>query len=491
MTSQQQPAENTGDAFTPETETTEATGEETPREPAPSRTAVETAEGNRRRRTKADDERIFFQMLEQAVEGQGDADIAAAAEKHLIEKGEINPDAAKETGALLNLLLTDSRFSEAFKQMESLHAGRRKEILRSICLPVLNGHLTAQDFANLVPNGVKIIKPGDVKNSLSENGCEGVAYYHNGQILLTEKAIATGTASDGRGGEVTLDSGYFEHLMCHELGHGVTESTVFAGNGKEISAQMNGPEKQFSSEMLRYTREILDQAEQIKDTQPAYIRFYLDALGKADQDFQAMGAAQKKKFGSIEHYREVRRYRAAKEIITDYAGIFMRSDSSYDDFVNKSLEMADKDGLAQFLSANLGEAGADKGNSVEIAKAKIRELNEALRNKTETTDSIKQKHPELATLLGSYRAFHNTLTTQFKGVKGSAQAAEKGDEFDYDYYFMGDGGYGGNYDPGYSSPQNTARGEQKGSGSLMNELGGFIKAFGEEAFGSTVTNALG
>jgi hypothetical protein len=460
--------------------------------PSPSEAASETAEKSRDRKTVEDDEKIFFDMLDAAVSGTGDQQICELATKHLVEKGEVDPDAAKETGKLLQILFTDSRYSDAMKSFDQMGIpGRKKEIVHSICMSVLKGHLTANDFVGLVPKGIVIKTAAEMAHTKSLNGSEGVAYYDHGQIILTETALKTGKAKT-ENGEVSLDAQYFEHLMCHELSHGVIESTVIAKEGQEkMDKQMNGSEKKFSSEMLRMTREILDNADAIKDTQPAYIRFYLETLNNVDRDFGQMPPEKQQKFGSLEGYRNLRRVRVANEIMADYAGIYMKSDGSKEDFVEKSLDMADKNGLAQFLITNLKETGADASNAVPMAKDKIRDLNKALADKTETIDSIRAKYPQIATLIESYSVFHSSLSEQFKNIKGKALAPKKNttigeEEFDEEelgYSGSSDGGFsGGNYDPGYASPSKTPAGDSKGSGSFASELGAFVVAFGGEVY---------
>ncbi|HOX41488.1 MAG TPA: hypothetical protein PK263_04800, partial [bacterium] len=436
--------------------------------------AREVGRGDRERKKRSSDEGILIKIMALSL-GETDQRIVASAEKVLLERypQEINENVLTEMGNLLKSLLTEehwkavwSQIDEFSKQAEYSHASeKRREIILGFCLPVIHGHLTANDVLNVAQEA-----------SITENDpSAGVTTSYKAPMqvkfgnLIISKAVFLNTFNaDDPGFELDLT-----HMTAHEVSHGITDQLYFEEIPRDnLTAQINEPNPQFSSELIRVARIIIDQSEKVMDMQPKHIRQALLGLNQAQHKYQGFNQKTKDALASqigvssAEEYEDFIRVNTAKEIITDYTAIFLQSDGTFDNFMSETINHAETEAIKKYLGETLSEP--QEITTEEIIR-KLVSLNNG--------DS-KDLSPKIMELLKYYSIIFRNLAKDIDGVRGDVKQPAIPNEdigFDLDDLDLSFNDFA-NYNDGFSKGP-SSNGDNK---KMVDEFTGLATSFFKE-----------
>jgi hypothetical protein len=323
-----------------------------------------------------------------------------------------------------------------------------------VCEPILNGHISGETASSMVKS-VTVMKGDTLKQqSKAQNGYEGIMFCNprSGEIIIAKEAL-TGEYKAEDGSELDI-----RHMIIHEMSHVATEDVFFNKNPQ------NGQEKEAVTEAQKFSSEIIRLAEHSKAEripQSRHIETVLDMLSNLPQEFQKTGKPQ----AEYEAFKQQRESLAAKEILTDYTAIYLKSNGERQSFIGEYLSSVGLKRLNEYAASNATEGGADTKNRVaEILRAKTPE-EKAQRS---------QQFPEFKQAFEMYNRFFDLAEKHLGDDKIKAAAQNRiqsgGENDDYEGY----------YDPGVSSAGNGAEhpaSQQENMGAATAEA---IKSFAEE-----------
>lgn len=344
---------------------------------------------------------------------------------------------------------------------------KRVEIIKAICEPILEGHITGSDAEALV-SGIEIVNINDPeKQKLFEDvgvrsGYEGVAFYDTKEhkIYIFDK-----TLGDKYPGFDELD---IKHLMTHEMSHGIVESAV-----------------KYNKTLVAEARKIIRNAKALvsifADSQSQHIRHSLEGVTNADTDFAkrfaddlskepayaALSDEQKAQYEEAEKIKFVkdREIQAAAEILTEYTAMYLQSDGSIEDFVLTCLQKSDPQAIKSYLGK-------------EFSLQRINAINK-ITNPEKKQTLLKDLGEGFSELSATYRVFYDEIKSVMTSSKGKFAELTAGENDDDDPF--GEFSYGGYMDgpAGFAGQQQEGRTGNEG-GSLWSEVGALIKAMSEE-----------
>lgn len=422
-----------------------------------------------------DNEEVVGWMVEAGIDNI-DADTFHLFQKALTEKyadKAKNPDAwaqavkyIKELPKILagfDQQIKELAGKEGFKDIES----KRDKIVQALTVPLLNGHLEADDLSAMV-SGMKIISDEEAEGATEV--VEGVCFFDHDSCKIK---ISVGFLRD-RPKDKPLD---IKHLMSHEVSHAVVR---FSGmKTPEERAQITnyireGTEPQ--SEKFKFIFDIINKAEETKNYQPQHIRNVLSSMANIDSDFAHLDQEEKEKYSNDpEVYRRSREAIAAEEIMADYTAFFLESGGSRKDFYMKYLNnVGNGEGLKVYLAQN---------KITENQQAWVANINNKIEN-GDDKEAILAENPALKKMLDSCDFFYDLVSSSKDGFKGKLAECikmareDQGDEEEIDIEsILGVGGYMPDQPSGFTKPDAKSQGKDKG---LKNEIAGFFAAFADE-----------
>lgn len=430
---------------------------------------------NKKEFRKKNNELVLEWLIGQGGIKTGDA-FLGKFKKVLEEDHEQDTEGIDQAAELLSVLpelfgQVDGRIAELAKdETKYKNIGEKRiEIIKGICEPVLDGHLTASDATALV-TGIEVISINDPdKQSLFndvgiKSGYEGVMFFdpRDHKIYIFDETLVDDYVKDGTKMNLKI-----RHMITHEMSHGIVESSI-----------------KYNKTLISKANEIIEKAGEIKDSQSIHIRNTLNGIVIAEADFDKYFAdhlassdayktipdTQKEQFKEVEKKKFItdRKIQAAAEILTDYTAIYLQSDGSLEDFALTCLKTSDKDVLNNFLGPEF-----NKNNLAQINVMKDSTKKAALMAK------IGSKCPEL---IGIYRTFHAEIQKEIINSKGrfAELSSKEGEEEDPFGEYSGAGFMDG---PAGFGQQETSGNRTGGGGgeSLWSEFGALIKAMSEEA----------
>lgn len=322
-----------------------------------------------------------------------------------------------------------------------------------VCEPILNGHISGETAKSMVKS-VTVAKGETLKQqSMAQNGYEGMMFCnpHTGEIIIAKEALT---------GEYKADDGSkldIRHMILHEMSHVATEDVFFNNNPQ------NDQQKEAVVETKKFSNEIIQLAQQSKGEripQSRHIETVLDMLSNLQHEFQKTGKPPEE----YESFRQERESLAAKEILTDYTAIYLKSNGERQSFIEEYLNSVGQNKLNEYASSNTAEDGAD-------AKTRVAEI---LRAKTpEEKAEVSQKFPEFKQAFEMYNKFFN-LAEKHLGddkIKAAAQSRLQSGKKDDDYE--------GYYDHGVSS-KGTGVEYNNQQESMGAAVAGAIESFADE-----------
>lgn len=343
---------------------------------------------------------------------------------------------------------------------------KQVDIIKGYCLPVINGHITAEDCLALGKK-ISIVSrenpPAEVLRALKNNsqGYDGVMYHHHNEIFIFKETLVDNyITKNGEG--IDLD---IQHMLTHEISHPVVDA-IFRKNERLIAK----------------CDDIIDGASELKDSQSMHIRNTLDGLAKVNEDFEEhfnKDIAPTEQFKNIPEpdrakfietekskYELLRRRTAVAEIMTEYTAMYLRSDRSFGSFMMNCLDKT-------YLNNKAGAFGI----SIET----LLELRKTYSNEEEFktgVDKAKEKNPKFAKILDIFQTFYSEIKKGIEENSGKFNEiiSEQGidDELDYGYL---DGGYG--FSNNGSALQNETSGKGGGGPGFFGTLVELAKAFDE------------
>ncbi|MEI8143325.1 MAG: hypothetical protein WCG48_01755 [Candidatus Berkelbacteria bacterium] len=443
---------------------------------------VEEKNQSRERKRAFCDKQSFVDFAKYCIDG-GTEDLIILAEKDLAEKrkNQTEADNTEENEAMkegveaINRFIFSPEWKTVWQKFDALKANpeyanidqRKKDIQQAILMPVINGHLTAQDAANLV-SGVDILPENNTGDSTQSHGYDGILFYSpsSRKILIAERALKDKYTENRNGTEVEIKLN-FGHMISHEMGHGLTaEAGATPRTSAELAKQITDKEPNFTSKMLSEARKMIDNAAIYKDAQPMHVKTVLEGLSNIGEQYDKMTDPEKQKVGTLENYTNIRKIMAADEIITDYTAVFLQTDGSFADFAEKCILVADKDGLSRYLA---GPIAGENIDATAFALGKLRQINgelTAAEKKEQATDDenfarenpenagyllretredVLKKYPEISRLLESYQAFYGDIVDMKGKTRGKITMGQGTEDDD-----MISEGYGGGFDGGRS-----------------------------------------
>lgn len=353
--------------------------------------------------------------------------------------------------------------TEGYSEIEK----KQVDIIKGYCLPVINGHITAKDCVTLNKE-VRIISkedkdtwPPEVAKAIQKNiqGYEGVMYYGGHKMFIFKETLVDKYMEKGEGKKLDI-----QHMLTHEISHPVVDA-IFRRNGRMI-AQCN---------------EIIDKANELKDSQSMHIRNTLEGLANVDSDFEEYfnkNIAPTEQFKSIpetdrakfiaaekSEFERKRRQIAVDEIMTEYTAMYLQSDRSFENFVMNCLDKT-------FLD--------DKAGAFGISIETLLELKHASSNKEElktALDKARENNPKFTKILEIFHTFYSEIK---KGIEDNSSKfneiiSQKGIEDDEFGYL--DSGYG--FSNNGSAVQNETSGKGGGGSGFFGTLVELAKAFDE------------
>lgn len=430
---------------------TEDQGEETPETPRETSSAA-AQENLREERSRRQPESNLELVLDWLVEGgelTKDSELYNSFKTALVEQTGEFFDGGEKLDQTLDLLNSLPQMLESMDRAIDQLDGKenyqdvrekRKEIIKGLCCPVINGHLDASDLRCMLQNVVVISKrnpPAERKDQIdkmiAESGYDGVLFCdpHNKEIVIFEETLV-----DSYPGFDKLD---FKHMMTHEIAHMVAERGI--NNNESLIAK---------------SAEIIEKATQYKDIMSQHVNNQLDSVLSADADFARLfpqGSDAEKN-----NFVEARKAIAIKEILADYTALYLQSDGSIGGFIQKCLELSDGDAISNKL-------GIDR---TELAK--INSITDPAERK-ETIKLLQDKSPAFIELCQLYKALYAGIDNGVSELKGTLNEDE--DEFEIEPEIFAES------PQTFSSPPGKSAGKE--SKGLFAEIGAFMKAFAEEA----------
>lgn len=406
-------------------------------EDVPSGNAKAAENSRDRRHETASNRAVVLEYVKKCIES-GNPEMIKLAEN------EQHPD-LKESAKVLETLLTNPDWQATWKKFDLLaqspeysKAGEKKrEIMMAICLPVINGHLSAEDTLNLV-SAIEIRESNT--DTQSTSGYKGIFFYNPGErkLVIAQEALKDKYAETRNGQEVEIKLD-LEHLIAHEMSHGLlSETNRSPRKNKEIARQITGAENP-SNKMVARAKEIIGNAETYMDSQPMHVQAVLAGLKTAPEQFGRLSDQDKTRFGSLDIYLNFRKVAAADEIMTDYTAFYLQSDGSFEGFVDKCLDLTPTSGIANYLSSSTKKDGVGESDSLVYAKSLLRRVNMELSGETIAKESgnfasdnpenagmveqeenipVRSKYPEIFKLMETYKDFYTDAMSATKETKG-------------------------------------------------------------------------
>ncbi|OQB05640.1 MAG: hypothetical protein BWY19_00909 [bacterium ADurb.Bin212] len=291
------------------------------------------------------------------------------------------------------------------------------------------------------------------QQSMAQNGYEGIMFCNpqTGEIIIAKEAL-TGEYKAEDGSELDI-----RHMIIHEMSHVATEDVFLNKNPQ------NEQQKEAVVEAKKFSDEIIQLAQYSKGEripQSGHIETVLDMLSNMPQDFQKTGKPPQE----YEAFKQQRESLAAKEILTDYTAIYLKSNGERQSFIGEYLSSVGLKRLNEYASSNATEGGTDtKTRVAEILRAKTPE------EKAERS----QQFPEFKQASEMYNKFFD-LADKHLGddkIKAAAQnRLQSGGELD------NEGIYDGGIPQSGSGPE-APKTQQENMGAAV---AGAIESFADE-----------
>ncbi|MFA7244280.1 MAG: hypothetical protein WC080_03285 [Patescibacteria group bacterium] len=353
---------------------------------------------------------------------------------------------------------SDAAISELSKNPEySGVLSKKTEILYALSLPIINGHLTANDVCTLVQN-VEISDSLEDESRASA-GYEGIMSFGGGVIKLSRSALKDNFATS-EGKILSLD---FVQMIDHEISHGI----VAVAKHKESEADEENANSPIEIS-LREAKEIIRNAKDYIDFQPQHVRNVIKSLEKSE--YNSLSPTEKAKWGSEEKFTKSREIMAAEEIVTDYTAIYLQSDGSFLSFLEVCLKKLDPGSFSRFSSSELGISESDTDQSGEIS-TKYAEIAEGIAGGNFSIEKLRTEHPGISRAIESYLVFYNTIKRIVQSEKGHLGEDFDGLDLDSMGYYDGWGGF---------DKQNPTPESQASSTGLLAVGGAFLGALANE-----------
>lgn len=324
--------------------------------------------------------------------------LTEVAENAFFAKDLNHPDGEKIIGELSNFLhfiFQDENWVEIWDEIDKLSnlegfakAGeKKKEIIASLSLPILNGHLTAEDTLNLVED-ITLFEDSDSGSLTGQIGYSPTLAYREGRIFINKRALRDTFDENNPQFELNLT-----HSIAHELSHGATEQIYF------------GTDHSLGKDVITLASKLITNPE-LNSLLPTHIFNVLNKLKESKKDYLALSdetkrTLEKSGISDLNQYETFRQKLAIKEIVTDFLAIYLQSDGTLEDFMMQGIK-------------------------VTAGKADIK------------------KSPHLSKLTEVYGLFHKSFSKdlpEFKGEFESIAGETTQEIFDFDSMFDGNAFY--------------------------------------------------
>lgn len=292
-----------------------------------------------------------------------------------------------------------------------------------ICEPILRGHISGETAKSMVSN-IKIVDGIGLKEKFKKShGYEGImsCNMRTGEITIAKEAL-TGEEKAEDGTELDL-----RQMIIHEMSHVVTED-VFFNKSPETET-----EKSANAEAQKFSREIIELAQQSKQNripQSRHIEVVLDTLSNLPGEAKKAGISD----DNYETFKQERESRAAREILTEYTAVFLKSDGTRDGFKGEYVSSVGMKRMTEYLSNG-------QENSTET-KIKISEILKS-ESSQEKAEKIKD-FPEMEVALKMYNQFYD-MASKYLGedqIKAAALSRAQGGKSEGREFVDGGGGFG-------------------------------------------------
>lgn len=345
---------------------------------------------------------------------------------------------------------------------------KRVDMIKAICEPILDGHITDSDAASLV-NGIEIVNKDDpTKQKLFEDvgiksGYEGVAFYSNEdhKIYIFDKTLGDKYPGFKDGLDV-------KHLMTHEMSHGIVESAVkynktLVEEAKKIVKNAKALVSIFADSQSQHIRNSLNS---VVSAETDFAKYFADELSKKPA-YSTLSDEQKNQYEEAEKVKFVkdREIQVAAEILTEYTAMYLESDGSIEDFVLTCLKKSDPESIKSYLGEkfSLQRINAiNKITDINTKKTLLKDLGEGF---SELSATYKVFYDEIKSVMASSKGNFAELTS------GKNNEEDPFGEFSGYGYMDGSGGFG---------KQEANNGKAGGGEGLWSEFGALIKAIGDE-----------
>jgi len=403
--------------------------------PSPAADAAE-ATANAREEKKSDSDLVLEWLIGNGGISTGD-EFYGKFEKVLTQRHEQDTEALSQAAELLKALpelfkQVDFKIEELAKDETRYKNVRQKrmEIIKGICEPILDGHLTAKDVVALV-SGIEIAskndpaKKADYERMGLASGYEGVMCFDAvaNKIYIFEDTLVD-DFKDEDGDSMTLE---IRHMITHEISHSIVESSVkinkiLMTKADEIIAAAKEEGSVFAESQSQHIRNTLNGIINVdRDFQK-----YFDANFTNSDAFKALPDQQTKdafEAAKKAEFVENRKAQAAIEIITEYTAMYLESDGSFDDFVLNCVKNIDKTKIEQYFG---GEFKAEDLKQINEEKDPIK--------KATLIEELKTQSPKFAKLVEIYQVFFADVRTEMQAGKNNFANLVKKEDDELDEY---------------------------------------------------------
>lgn len=374
-----------------------------------------------------------------------------------------------------NIFSTESleRISELKRNPEfSNIEGRRVEIMTALATPLLQEHISYKDLGALLSSGIEI---SAVSRENGNQGYDGAMWYDPDkcQIIILEKTLK----DDGKNENGIEFKRDINHLINHEIAHGVVERTIKESDEDLYEILEDDIER--CPKSFRIAVEMLEKA----NANPALLEFQPIQVKTACEAYQKMVSKIESDKSLTDEQKKDKTMRQkidkANEILTDYTAIFLRSDGSLGDFMGIAMATADQRALNQYLERqSAGDADQSVSEMLQsFRKASVERIESNNISNFKEAVAILSENPKLQEVVKTFSAFYEPIKSTigekklFNNISEMSRRNRFGDNFEDESYFSG--GL-------YHEPENGIPTGQKDVHSLAKDATDALKTVGEE-----------
>lgn len=233
-------------------------------------------------------------------------------------------------------------------------AQEAKVIKQIIIEPLLRGHVSDETLLYMVGK-VTIIDSGQAQAASQKLGYQARAFSDCQGSITISREILDPNFRNAEGGKLNI-----RHMITHEGAHTAIENLLQARPENEQEQEMH-------KELIGFSNEVIKLAELTKSSripQPQHIDKVLDMVAGLKTEYQNANPPKTEKF---EDFQKARLAAARREILTDYAAIYLQSDGSKESFALGLMNTIRTESLLDYFKVNAGDEISEDDLEAQLA----------------------------------------------------------------------------------------------------------------------------